>query len=274
MGIKFLCPNGHKLHVKSFLASQRGVCPQCGEKFLVPAQSLPDIRVESLGVKESKRLAAAAGTPSINSPGDHLPRDEFAAQEDFAATTGVQTAPADLGPARPSGGRGSDLAPVSPAFTAAESDPIAAAPAALWYVRIANGEQFGPAQGDLMQRWLTEGRVAADSLVWREGWAEWVVAGNIFRQLSRDFVPTADVPGSIDAFEKGLAEQVESLILPSQQAGEAAPAGDAANEARAKTSAVLDSRKQAKSRHRIALTVLALAIVCLLPLLIIVLMKQ
>jgi hypothetical protein len=41
MGIRFLCPNGHKLNVKSFLAGKRAICPQCGVKVLVPNQAEP-----------------------------------------------------------------------------------------------------------------------------------------------------------------------------------------------------------------------------------------
>jgi len=37
MGIRLQCPNGHKVHVKSFLAGKRGICPQCGAKFDIPA---------------------------------------------------------------------------------------------------------------------------------------------------------------------------------------------------------------------------------------------
>jgi hypothetical protein len=37
MGIRFSCPNGHKLHVKEFLAGKRAVCPHCGAKLTVPA---------------------------------------------------------------------------------------------------------------------------------------------------------------------------------------------------------------------------------------------
>jgi hypothetical protein len=40
MGIRFSCPNGHKLHVKTFLAGKRGVCPQCGAKILIPSEGL------------------------------------------------------------------------------------------------------------------------------------------------------------------------------------------------------------------------------------------
>jgi hypothetical protein len=46
MGIRFNCPNGHKLHVKSFLAGKRGYCPHCGTKVLIP-QAAPHPEVPS-----------------------------------------------------------------------------------------------------------------------------------------------------------------------------------------------------------------------------------
>ena len=39
MGIRFNCPNGHKLNVKAFLAGKRGICPDCDAKFIVPLES-------------------------------------------------------------------------------------------------------------------------------------------------------------------------------------------------------------------------------------------
>jgi hypothetical protein len=39
MGIRLHCPNGHKVHVKAFLAGKRGVCPQCGARFDIPADA-------------------------------------------------------------------------------------------------------------------------------------------------------------------------------------------------------------------------------------------
>ena len=39
MGIKFYCSNGHKIHVKVFLAGKRGICPKCGEKVEIPSES-------------------------------------------------------------------------------------------------------------------------------------------------------------------------------------------------------------------------------------------
>jgi hypothetical protein len=83
-------------------------------------------------------------------------------------------------------------------------DPIAEAPEMIWYVRPPSGGQFGPAAGDLMRSWLTEGRVSADSLVWREGWRDWQEAGTVFPKLranqfidlleSAPVVPITSVP--------------------------------------------------------------------------------
>jgi len=53
----------------------------------------------------------------------------------------------------------------------------------IWYVRPPSGGQFGPASGDLMRTWLSEGRVSAESLVWREGWRDWLEAGKAFPKL-------------------------------------------------------------------------------------------
>jgi hypothetical protein len=67
----------------------------------------------------------------------------------------------------------------------------------IWYVRPPSGGQFGPASGDLMRTWLSEGRVSADSLVWREGWQDWQEAGKVFPKLRgnhvMDFLETTPV---------------------------------------------------------------------------------
>ena len=39
MGIRFYCPNGHKLNVKEFQAGRRGICPFCGARTQIPTQS-------------------------------------------------------------------------------------------------------------------------------------------------------------------------------------------------------------------------------------------
>ena len=34
-----------------------------------------------------------------------------------------------------------------------------------------------------MRKWVGEGRVSSDSLVWREGWADWRTASQVFTSL-------------------------------------------------------------------------------------------
>ena len=67
----------------------------------------------------------------------------------------------------------------------------------IWYVRPPSGGQFGPASAELMRSWLAEGRVSADSLVWREGWRDWLEAGTVFPKLRSnqiiDFLETTPV---------------------------------------------------------------------------------
>lgn len=65
MGIRFSCPSGHKLNVKEFLAGKRGVCPQCGAKFVIPMPNETPATGESLplgvGLSRSIEIAVAPG---------------------------------------------------------------------------------------------------------------------------------------------------------------------------------------------------------------------
>jgi hypothetical protein len=94
-------------------------------------------------------------------------------------------------------------AAVTPTATPVLKDPIAEAPNAVWYVRPPSGGQYGPAEGAVMRRWIVEGRVSADSLVWREGWPEWRNASDEFPELTGGLppapisVPPAPAPISV-----------------------------------------------------------------------------
>jgi hypothetical protein len=82
MGIRFNCPNGHKLNVKEFLAGKRGVCPQCGAKFIIPSPTdAPPAQVrQPVGVGQSQsveivtspapshQIESAAASPSVIIP--------------------------------------------------------------------------------------------------------------------------------------------------------------------------------------------------------------
>src|SRR5262245_28284933 len=150
MGIKFHCPQGHKLNVKAFLAGKRGVCPKCGTKVRIPLVSEPELadsEVEETDATESP--VKSNGSGKVSAPA-------------------VAVAPAAQQTAHGTDG---------------EHDPITEAPAAIWYVRPPTGGQYGPARGDVMRQWISEGRVSSDSLVWREGWTDWQNAGKLFPTL-------------------------------------------------------------------------------------------
>ncbi|MEX0818235.1 MAG: DUF4339 domain-containing protein [Pirellulaceae bacterium] len=153
MGIRFYCPDcGRRLNIKAFLAGKRGICPHCDSRVLIPMESqLP------------------ADAPKVRPTSS-----EAASREAAAVVTGATAQSA-----------GSDVQqPASGSSTAAISlDPIAESPDSVWYVRPAAGGQYGPARGDVMRRWLSEGRVSADSMVWREGWEDWKLAGPMFPSL-------------------------------------------------------------------------------------------
>jgi hypothetical protein len=74
-------------------------------------------------------------------------------------------------------------ATVAPPAPTQPADPITESPDAVWYVRPPSGGQYGPASGEIMRKWVAEGRVSADSLVWREGWPDWKPAESQFPEL-------------------------------------------------------------------------------------------
>jgi hypothetical protein len=163
MGIRFYCPNGHRLHVKSFLAGKRGICPHCATRFRIPLDS--EIPRGSPKVKPDSQAAEAAAAANGKRQGA------------VAAIVATSTE-------KPQG-----------QVINLSLDPIAEAPDAVWYVRPPSGGQYGPAKGEVMRRWILEGRVSADSLVWREGWSDWTTAGPVFPTLnSGNSTPAASLP--------------------------------------------------------------------------------
>jgi hypothetical protein len=213
MGIRFDCPNGHKLNVKSFLAGKKGICPQCGAKFRIPESSTDaadDGSEADMGPPPDEGrpvVKAMDGAPPMEpKPGAKT----TVAQQPKAATApvtpvaavptgvpvgtvtpvtvtpvvpvGTAAQPATLADAVRAAAATAATAP-APAPAAAANDPIAEAPTAIWYVRPPSGGQYGPARGDLLRQWVNEGRVTPQSLVWREGWPDWKVASDVFPSL-------------------------------------------------------------------------------------------
>ncbi len=189
MGIKFLCPNGHKLNVKGFLRGKKAICPKCGTRVIVPDddQSVPSAQNEAPASEESSGDVLVA---------DPEPAGSQIAQRQPTAQSSVPTALPQNPPELP---RPPAAAPPL------ALDPIDEAPDAVWYVRPATGGQYGPASGEIMRSWLNEGRVGASSLVWRAGWAEWRPAAATFPKLgaslsaSGTVIASAQIPGGAGA---------------------------------------------------------------------------
>lgn len=222
MGIRFRCPNGHKLNIKTFLAGKRGVCPDCGVSFRIPTEEAAEQAGKELlivpewksgrdeeaaergsdfssaggtAVAVASKSSSAVFTPASISSEPAAPVAKGAAP---VATPAAKVAPSV--PASPATVAVPVTSPVaipavSPAMAPVGSaaDPCAEAPLANWYVRSPAGGQYGPAKGDVMRKWIGEGRVSADSLVWREGFPEWRVAAEIFPQLARSAMVAAPV---------------------------------------------------------------------------------
>jgi hypothetical protein len=176
MGIKFLCPNGHKLNVKSFLAGKRAICPKCGVALTVPLSDRDNLPEQE------------AGTSAILTENDLIGLGLMTPGEATAPATAIPANAATSAVARAG-------AAAAATASAAPSDPIAEAPSAVWYVRPSSGGQFGPASGDMMRAWINEGRVGGSSLVWRAGWPDWRSAAATFPQLSASMpAPTVTAP--------------------------------------------------------------------------------
>lgn len=186
MGIRFYCPNGHKLHVKEFQAGRRGVCPYCGVDVDIP---LTSTRESSKGKSAHKRsdeedvnlnaIAPNAAPDALNSVNyNHAIADPA---EGASFTSARQDREIELSAPIE---RNVVIPEPTPAASAPKPDPFAEAPTALWYVRPAAGGQYGPATAEIMKTWLDEGRISDDSMVWREGWDNWKNAADVFEQIT------------------------------------------------------------------------------------------
>ena len=70
MGIRFYCPNGHKLNVKAFQAGRKGICPYCGAKIQIPTHSTRKSSKDARAAGQRRRTGAQAGSAGAGfSPG-------------------------------------------------------------------------------------------------------------------------------------------------------------------------------------------------------------
>jgi hypothetical protein len=190
MGIRFFCPNGHKLNVKEFQRGLTGICPRCGARVHIPLTSTR----RSSRSKKSRSRGGVADSQVIGVDAG------IAAPPPGAAVLGSVAVGSDVAAEPPS--------PFSVFAASAGSYPAASgngpddlpAEEGTWFVRPPSGGQFGPATMPILQTWLAEGRLTIDTLLWREGWPDWRPAREVFRQLSSRpaMSATADLGGELD----------------------------------------------------------------------------
>jgi hypothetical protein len=216
MGVRFYCPNGHKLNVKEFQAGKRGICPFCGAKFLIPIHSTRKSSKEERAAlkalatgssnkhEDRESVGLDRSNPTQESPSQTLPattalralldslktNDSFSSQSANPSSKDVDfgTKQGSSGSAQSSAG-GSSSGAWAASTSGRMPDPFATVANVVWYVRPPTGGQFGPATANIVRHWLAEGRITPDSLVWREGWRDWQQASNVFPQLHVDNSP-------------------------------------------------------------------------------------
>ncbi len=220
MGVRFACHVCNKqLNIKRELAGRRGVCPQCQSRIRIPmedtAQSSPvdDVRIiqsnaaNSAGRAASQQAASqeAASQQAAGSTGNGGGAAVMA-ESQRVSKTAVSTLAAPT--TRVSNGApvvtdhhvtdhhaGQTLDVQNPSGQAGNVQQVAAGsildeePDATWYVRPPSGGQYGPASTVELQEWITQGRVAASALLWRDGWPQWRDASDALPEMS------ASLPG-------------------------------------------------------------------------------
>lgn len=173
MGIRFLCPQGHKLNVKSFLAGKTGFCPHCKARVEIPLTSTRS---------SSKQAAAEEAEEEV------IPLAQPVAEPHAGAPVAWGVGYPELRdlPVRPIAENPTST--VSLQSPSAESLPGMANPTGegareQWWVLSKNGQQYGPATQEIIRQWIGEGRVVAETLIRREDHPDWQRAEDNFRAL-------------------------------------------------------------------------------------------
>lgn len=272
MGIRFYCPNGHKLNVKSELAGKVGICPKCQARMTIPTASVR----EPSGKKAFEETPSKTSGENGERPSDaeeNVEAAQSAQSETAAQNTAVDEplgkflldgdrAEAALGDVLRRAVDGS----AQPGRGASRFDDVEPLrdPRLVWYVRSRDNQQYGPATGDVMAAWINERRIGPQTLVWREDWPAWQEAGRVFPELERVFAGGEAASGEIGG--AAGASAFASLAEAAQNSGAARRFAD--DESRA-----LRRRKRA-TKTFVAIAGLIALILALLGALIFVLLRH
>lgn len=202
MGIRFCCPNGHKLNVKTELAGKVGVCPKCGAKTAIPTESVftpeefrslrepnafgdaNDSAQSSSSESEKRGAPSDSGSAFVDAASDASDDGQFASanasQSDSAsdadAQNGLRAAFDDDATTDRRRENWFDDA----------DDPLQD-PNVVWCVQTPDNRSYGPAPSSTLKTWIQEKRISPEMFVWREGWERWEEAGAVFPEVRRIF---------------------------------------------------------------------------------------
>ncbi|MEM6689536.1 MAG: GYF domain-containing protein [Planctomycetota bacterium] len=181
MGIRFACHAcGKPLNIKNELAGKRGVCPECKIRFRIPmvdsATSEPlESDASNSGVVETAASVSDQPEPNAAAVADPTPVSNGSTPASEAPNQALNHSTATNSATSTANSRGDALA---------QSSVSNGEGPASWYVRPPSGGQFGPASEEVLQQWLMEGRIIAESLLWRPGWEQWRAAHEVLPGLT------------------------------------------------------------------------------------------
>ena len=234
MGIRFACHVCNKqLNIKRDLAGRRGVCPQCQSRFRIPMDdtehSSPVDAVRMVHPNVTKSSEQAGSQSSAAQFGVSVGQDGGTAvmpKQQMVSTSAVPNAVEQpllnveqplLNVEQPLLNVEQPLLNVEQPLLNTDAGQLAAGsileeePNATWYVRPPSGGQYGPASTEELQEWISQGRVAATALLWRDGWPQWRDASEALPEMS------ANLPGKTSAVLPSSAGSVVQFDSGGQQ---------------------------------------------------------
>ena len=214
MGIRFACHVCNKqLNIKRDLACRRGVCPQCQSRFRIPmddtehSSPVDAARIVHPNVtKSSEQTGSQSSAAQLGVSGGQDGGTAVMAEQQIVSTSAVPNAVEQ------------PLQHVEQPLQHADAGQLAAGsileeePNATWYVRPPSGGQYGPASTEELQEWISQGRVAATALLWRDGWPQWRDASEALPEMSKN------LPGKTSPVSPSSAGSVVQLDSGGQQA--------------------------------------------------------
>jgi len=78
-------------------------------------------------------------------------------------------------------------------------------PDLLWYIRPAGGDEYGPADNNLLRAWVSQNRIGADTELRRDDWLQWKPASDIFIDFSA--APISDAASTLTSETTSTAIQ-------------------------------------------------------------------